>query len=113
MAWVITDALTEGGFSVVQASSGEEAIALLDKDGATYKAIVTDINISDKITGWDVAKHAREVNDKMPVVYMTGASAHDWASKGVPNSVLMPKPFAVAQVITAISQLINAAAIAL
>jgi two-component SAPR family response regulator len=57
-----------------------------------------------------VAKHAREINDKLPIIYITGASAHDWASKGVPNSQLMPKPFAVAQVVTAISQLINAAA---
>jgi hypothetical protein len=38
---------------------------------------------------------------------MTGASAHDWGSKGVPNSVLLTKPFANAQVVTAVSQLLN------
>ena len=43
---------------------------------------------------------------------MTGASAHDWGSKGVPNSQLTPKPFAIAQVVTAVAQLINAAATA-
>ena len=26
---------------------------------------------------------------------MTGASAHEWGSKGVPNSQLMPKPQAL------------------
>jgi hypothetical protein len=39
---------------------------------------------------------------------MTGKSGHDWASKGVPNSVLLTKSFANAQVVTAISQLLHA-----
>ena len=107
---VLEDALMEGGFAVRLASSGEQAITMLDKEGANCSALVTDINLSGKLTGWDVAKHAREINDKLPVVYMTGASAHEWGSKGVPNSQLMPKPFAIAQVVTAVAQLINAAA---
>ena len=107
---VLEEALTEGGYSVVVARSGEEAIAMLDDQGAHYRAMVTDVNLSDALTGWDVAKRAREINDVLPVVYMTGASAHEWSAKGVPNSVLLTKPFAVAQVITAISQLVTAAA---
>jgi CheY-like chemotaxis protein len=110
---VLEDALTEGGFAVTLASSGEQAITMLDKEGADYSALITDINLSGMLTGWDVAKHARGTNDKLPVVYMTGASAHEWGSKGVPNSQLMPTPFAIAQVVTAVAQLINAAATAL
>ena len=45
----------------------------------------------------------------MPVIYMTGTHAEDWASKGVPNSVLLTKPFAPAQLVTALSNLLNAA----
>ena len=41
-------------------------------------------------------------------VYMTGAAADDWASEGVPNSILLKKPFAPAQLVTAVSQLLNA-----
>jgi DNA-binding NtrC family response regulator len=107
---VLEEALTDGGFAVAMATSGEQAMAMLDAEGADYSALVTDVNLPGKLSGWDVAKHAREINDKLPIIYITGASAHDWASKGVPNSQLMPKPFAVAQVVTAISQLINAAA---
>jgi two-component system, cell cycle response regulator CpdR len=44
----------------------------------------------------------------MPVIYMTGTHVDEWASKGVPNSVLLSKPFAPAQIVTAISQLLNA-----
>ena len=47
----------------------------------------------------------------MPVVYMTGTQGEDWASKGVPNSVLLAKPFAPAQLVTAISNLLNTASL--
>lgn len=99
----------DGGFSPVTASSGEEAMAILDRRDASLKGLITDINLSGKITGWDLGRHAREIDDKLPIVYMTGASAHDWASKGVPNSILITKPFAAAQGVTAIAQLLNAA----
>jgi DNA-binding response OmpR family regulator len=107
---ILEEALTEGGFSVAMATTGDEAISLLEAEGADYSALVTDVNLPGKLSGWDVARRAREINDKLPVIYMTGASAHDWASKGVPNSQIMPKPFAAAQVVNAVSQLINAAA---
>ena len=70
-------------------------------------ALVTDIKLGSSTTGWDVARHARELKPEMPVVYMTGSESSDWPSLGVPNSILVPKPFAPAQVITAISQLLN------
>jgi DNA-binding response OmpR family regulator len=38
---------------------------------------------------------------------MTGAAADQWASHGVPNSILLTKPFAPAQLVTAISNLLN------
>jgi hypothetical protein len=39
---------------------------------------------------------------------MTGTAAEDWARFGVPNSILLAKPFAPAQLVTAVSQLLNA-----
>ena len=39
---------------------------------------------------------------------MSGAHADEWASKGVPNSIMLAKPFAAAQLVTAVSQLLNA-----
>jgi len=103
------ETLTDGGFEIVIASSGEDAIDLLDAGKAKYRAMVTDINLgSDKLTGWDVARRAREIDAEFPVIYMTGDGADDWASKGVPNSILLTKPFAQAQLLTAVSQLLNA-----
>ncbi|WP_346658485.1 hypothetical protein [Bradyrhizobium sp. 179] len=38
---------------------------------------------------------------------MTGSHAEAWKSQGVPNSILIEKPFAPAQLVAAVSQLLN------
>ncbi|MCP3440616.1 response regulator [Bradyrhizobium sp. CCGUVB14] len=104
---LVDAALVEGGFENEIVASGEKAIALLHDAPTKYRALLTDINLKGQLTGWDVAKRARELNPEMPVIYMTGAAADEWPSHGVPNSILLNKPFAPAQVVTAVSQLIN------
>jgi DNA-binding response OmpR family regulator len=106
---VVEESLTDGGFEIVIASSGENAVELLDASEGKYRALVTDINLGrDTIDGWDVARHAREIDPHFPVIYMSGKDADEWASKGVPNSIMLAKPFAPAQLVTAVSQLLNA-----
>jgi DNA-binding response OmpR family regulator len=106
---LIEEALGDGGFNTAIVASGEEALTLLNGNKEKYRAVVTDINLEGKIDGWEVARHVREIDPEYPVIYMSGASAADWASKGVPNSVILSKPFAPAQLVTAISNLLNAA----
>jgi DNA-binding NtrC family response regulator len=105
---VAEESLKEGRFEIDIASSGEQAIELLDRAGGKYRALVTDINLGrDKMEGWEIARHAREIDPAFPVVYMSGDGAGDWASKGVPNSIMLAKPFAPAQLVTAVAQLLN------
>lgn len=106
---MIEEALSEGGFQSAITGSGEEAISLL-RSGFEYRAVVTDINLLGRLDGWDVARAARESNPSMPVIYMTGTHGADWASRGVPNSIMLVKPFAPAQIVTAVSNLLNAGA---
>lgn len=104
---VVEDALEEGGFQIATAKTGEEAVTLL-KGGLPYRALVTDVNLPGRVDGWDIARAAREVDPHFPVVYMTGGAAEKWPVLGVPNSILLQKPFAPAQVVAAVSQLLNA-----
>jgi DNA-binding response OmpR family regulator len=106
---VVEDFLREGGFETHALSSGEEALTLFRGKVAEYKALVTDVNLKGRLSGWDVARQIREIVADFPVVYMTGAAGNEWTSQGVPNSVLLQKPFAPAQLVTAVSQLLNAA----
>jgi len=104
---LIEEALSDGGFESAIVTSGEEAVTLLKGHKGKFRALVTDINLQSKMDGWEVAQHAREIDPGFPVVYMSGAAAAEWASKGVPNSIILPKPFAPAQLLTAISNLLN------
>jgi CheY-like chemotaxis protein len=104
---IVEDALTDGGFEPAIAASGEEAVTLLKGTKGKYRALVTDIQLRGVMDGWEAAKKAREIDPDFPIVYMTGGNAAEWPSRGVPNSVLLTKPFAPAQLVTAVSQLLN------
>jgi CheY-like chemotaxis protein len=105
---LVHDTLKDGGFDLVIAASAEEALTLFQSGVVKYSALVTDVNLNSPKTGWDLARQIREINGAFPVIYMTGAVADEWGSQGVPNSILLQKPFAPAQLVTAISQLLNA-----
>ncbi|ARP64353.1 response regulator [Mesorhizobium sp. WSM1497] len=104
----VETALQEAGFEVVAATSAEEAIAAFDAEPEKVKGLVTDIRLGEEKTGWEVAKHLRQANPTLPVVYMSGDSAIDWGFEGVPESVMVTKPFFLPQIITALSTLLNA-----
>ena len=97
--------LDEGGYTVVVAESGKDAMARLKK-AAELDGLITDIRLGEGPDGWEVARHARELKPTMAVVYMSGDSASDWAAQGVPKSVMLQKPFVEAQLLTAISGLL-------
>ena len=105
---MVQEALSEGGFETEITSSGEEAITILEGNKSKHRALITDVNLQGRLTGWDVAKRARELDPDLPVIYMTGAGVDQWPSHGVPNSLLLNKPFAPAQIVTAVAQLLNA-----
>lgn len=107
---LIQVALEDGGFVVQPATGAKEAIALIDSDPARhFTGLVTDVNLGRSLSGWDVARKARELNPAIPVVYISGDSGHEWEVNGVPNSILVQKPFAPAQIVVALASLLNAA----
>lgn len=102
----IEQILANAGFATDAVSSGEEALTLLMAGVKHPKALVADVRLAGRLSGWEVARRIREKDPSFPVIYVT-AHGQDWGAEGVPNSVLIPKPFASAQLVTAISQLLN------
>ncbi|APO75691.1 response regulator CheY-like domain-containing protein [Rhizobium etli 8C-3] len=109
---VFEDALADAGFEVRTVADGRKAIQYLAAADPPVQGLITDIRLGDGPDGWEVARAAREIEPLTPVVYTSGDSAADWASKGVPNSIMLQKPFALAQLVTAISQLLNESSMA-
>ena len=104
---VIDDALSDAGFEPAITSSGEEALTLLRGNQARYRALVADISLRGRMSGWEVATRVREMDPQFPVLYLTGTYVDQWVLRGVPNSVLLTKPLAPSQLVSAVSQLLD------
>lgn len=109
VAVILNTALADAGYEVITARNGHTAIKEIEADAARFRAILTDIHLGTGPEGWEIARRARELIPTMPIIYMSGESAEDWAAKGVPGSMMVAKPFAPAQLVTAISNVINEA----
>jgi CheY-like chemotaxis protein len=103
------DALEAGGYKVLPVELASEALNILESRIADLSGLVTDIRLPGGPDGWEIARRARELRADLPVVYTTADSAAEWPAKGVPNSAVIQKPYAGAQLLTAISTLITAA----
>src|SRR6266700_7408411 len=91
--------LTDAGFATEIVASGEEALTLVIGGSITCRALVTDVRLRGTLSGWDVARRIREREPTFPVIFVTAAPVEEWASQGVPNSILVSKPFAAAQLV--------------
>jgi CheY-like chemotaxis protein len=105
----IQDALEQGGYRVLPVSSGEEAHGKIWAKDANIAAVVTDVMLEGEEAGWEVAREARKHNSTIPVIYMTPDGSHDWAYLGVPDSLLLRTPVTAAQLVSAVSSLLNEA----
>lgn len=101
------DTLNEAGFNVLAETNGKKAIERLRAARQSILGVITDVRLGSSPDGWEVARIAREIDPQMAVVYISGHGAPEWASRGVPGSIMIEKPFANAQLVTAISQLLN------
>ena len=97
-----TMVLEQSGLRVTALSSGEEAVRAIDDPENEFRALIADVDLGSGASGWDVARRARQRSSRLPIIYVTGGSAHEWPSQGVPGSVLVRKPYALAQLTTAV-----------
>lgn len=101
--------LSAGGFTIEECVDGVAAITQIDA-ATDLQGLITDIKLGNGPTGWDVAHHGRQKFPNLAVVYVTGDSVGDWSAEGVPNSIILQKPYAEAQLMTAIASLLIEAA---
>lgn len=103
----VRESLADGGFTVIEAASGSEAIRRFDDNAAHIQAVILDIRLGAGPDGWAVARHARQSNPRVSVIYTSGHGAAHWPAQGVPNSVMLEKPFTPAQIVTAVASQLN------
>lgn len=105
----IEAALIDGGYEVIACSSAEEASDQLQRHPEPIAALITDIRLAgSEMSGWDVARRARDQFPRIGVLYISGDSGGDWGVQGVPESLFIQKPFSDARAVAAISTILDA-----
>jgi CheY-like chemotaxis protein len=94
--------LQEAGYAVVEAATGEEAIALCHSD-TSIDIVFTDVNLGGHASGWDVAECFRTVRPGVPVVYTSGRSLD--AGRCVGGGTFVPKPYRESDILKACRRL--------
>lgn len=100
---LLEGALSEAGFHLILASDGTQALRELEVGAARLSGVVTDIRLGSGPDGWDVGRRARDLLPQIPVIYMSGDSAHDWQANGVRDSIFIPKPFRCAKLVAVLA----------
>lgn len=86
---ITVNELQEMGWTVLEAASGAGALMVL-REARTVDLLVTDIQLADAITGWDVAEAFRVSDPEVPVIYASGNPSNP--GRRVKESVFLSKP---------------------
>ncbi len=100
------DILTDAGFEVVEATSGDEALATYSAR-TDIDAVFTDVNMPGSLDGIALAQAIRERDPAMAIIVTSGALRP--GSGDLPPAVrFMAKPYRFDQVVDGINALLRA-----
>jgi CheY-like chemotaxis protein len=86
----LADFLDASDCVVVEAESGEAAIAMLQRSDG-IDVVLTDLRLGGTMNGWDVGEASREHDATLPVIYMSAAVIRP--ERPVPGSLFFAKPY--------------------
>lgn len=90
---IVTD-LQQEGWAVLEVATGAGALKAL-REVVKIDLLITDIQLADALTGWDVAEALRTSHPESPVIYASGNPANN--HRRVAGSVFLSKPLAVSE----------------
>ena len=89
---MLQSAFEENGADVLWAQTDGGAYEILDIGGSQIDLLITDINLREGTTGFDVARHARARNDHIAAVYLSGELAAAAPPFAVQDACFISKP---------------------
>lgn len=92
------------GYRVAEASSGQEALALLEERVFEPRLLLTDI-VMPGMNGLSLAARAHHIRPSLPVIFMSGFASE--YQEELSGSVCLRKPFKPPELLTAIQDVIG------
>jgi two-component system, cell cycle sensor histidine kinase and response regulator CckA len=105
---VAREFLESGGYSVIEARDGAEALGLVHKHEATINLLVTDM-VMPGMTGLELAARLKEKRPGLRILYMSGYSDRAAAEslQSDPSLRLLTKPFSRWALLRAVHELLK------
>ena len=105
---LVSRVLTELGYTVLEASDGREALALVARHVAEVDVVVSDV-MMPVMNGVELRQRLWDQFPAVPVVLMSGFGLEELAQKGVVtrSTALLAKPFSSAELSAKIRQLVD------
>lgn len=89
---MLTEVLSEHGFEVFAVANAKDALRHLTC-GSPCDILLTDINLAGPIDGATLARLARELRPKLPVVYASGRYSKIEELDAVSGAIFVAKPY--------------------
>ena len=104
---VVTDVLTELGYSVIEASDSAAGLRVLQSD-VRIDLLITDVGLPGGLNGRQMADAAREKRPALKVLFITGYAENAVIGSGRlnPGMHVLAKPFAMEQLASRIKSII-------
>ncbi len=103
----LVEALTDEGYDVLEAESGDAALVLLQADQG-IAMLLTDIQLPGSLDGEALATTARAERPELPVLFMTGRPDPRRASQATMRNRYIAKPYTLADICRAVNELTQA-----
>jgi len=104
---VVSRQLRAAGYTVLEASSGKEALEVFDEHGGPIKLLLTDV-IMPGLSGRELAERLSERDPALKVIFMSGYTHDIISQEGVldEGEVLLQKPFSGPQLLEEIRRVL-------
>ena len=94
--------LERRGYTVLEASNGEEALAIWREQSMIIEAVVTDLRMP-QMAGPELVEHLRRDRPELPVVFVTGYADQDWKIGTSAHEIVVAKPFTGEELLAALA----------
>jgi DNA-binding response OmpR family regulator len=100
----LTEALSDEGFDVAAAASGDEAVKLA-AEAPDFALLLTDVQLPGDLDGIALARSLRERAPDLPVIFMTGRPDSTWEVDASKRNLTIAKPYLIADICAAVKRL--------
>ena len=99
--------LKEHGAEVTWVQTDRDAYRSIETNAVRFDVLVTDINLREGTTGFDLSRFARRLSPSMPIIYVSGEEREALLGFAVEGAVFLCKPVSEAMLVRAVEQAIS------